>query len=153
MWMPGRDRPDAERPAQAVVADLARGTDRVDAARRAREPRVEHHAVADLEALGFGTERDDVGDDLVPEHLRQREERLHRVVGRLHLAPVHEHLLGVGAADAGEAGLGDDPVGQQEAGIVHVDELHRRVREPDEEVVAQRMLSVSGSGTGSGRTP
>ena len=99
----GRDRPDVERVAEAEVADLARRAHRRDAARPARQPRVQHDPVADLEAFGLGPERDDVGDDLVPEHLRQREEPLHRVVGRAHLAPVHEHLLGVGAADAGEA--------------------------------------------------
>ena len=114
---------------------LARRAHRRDAARPARQPRVEHDAVADLEPFGLGTERDDVGDDFVAEHLRQREERLHRVVGRPHLAPVHEHLLGVRAADAGEPGLGDDPVGQQEPGLVHVDELHRRVREVAQQVV------------------
>ena len=38
-------------------------------------------AVADLVPLGLGPERHDVGDDLVAEHLGEREERLHRVVG------------------------------------------------------------------------
>ena len=41
-----------EAPAQAVVAALARRARRVDAARPARQPRVEHHPLADLEARG-----------------------------------------------------------------------------------------------------
>jgi len=40
-----------------------------------------------------------------------------------------------GPADAGHARLGHDPVGQQEAGVVHVDQLHRRDREVPEQVV------------------
>ena len=60
-----------------------------------------HKAPTDEHPFGFGTERDDIGDDLVPEHLRQREERLHRVVGIADLvAPVHEHLLRIRSADA-----------------------------------------------------
>jgi len=124
----GRDRRCPEVPAQREVTDLARGTERSHTTGSARQPRVEHDALADLEALGLGSERHHVGDDLMAEDLRERREVDHRVVG-VHLAPVHEHLFRVGAADAGEPGRGHHPVGQQEAGIGCVDEPHRCVRE------------------------
>ena len=153
----GRERTDAERPALAQVAGHARRAVRLDAARPAGEPRVQRDAVADLEALGLGPERDDVGDHLVAHHVRERHEVLHRVVGEPLPGPVRvgearvveEDLLRLGAADAGEARLGDHPVGPQEARVVHLDESASALCAS----IFRLRLSVSGSGTDSGLVP
>ena len=83
---------------------------------RARQPRVEHHALADVEALGLGAELGDLGDHLVAHHLRERAEPAHGVV-LVAVTEVQEDLLRVGAADAGEQRPGDEPVGPQRPGV------------------------------------
>jgi len=52
----GGDATLGEVPAQAQVADVARRTLRLDAARTARKPRVEHDAVADVNTFGLGSD-------------------------------------------------------------------------------------------------
>ena len=74
MWMPGAIGPTPNDQHRLKSPTSHAGHTGVDAARPARQPRVQHDPVADLEPFGLGTERDDVGHDLVPEHLRQREE-------------------------------------------------------------------------------
>ena len=103
-------------PAQAVVAGLARRAQRADAARRARQPRVEHDALAHLEAVGLRAELGDLGHHLVAHHLGERAQPAHGAVA-VALTEVEEDLLGVRAADAGEEGAGDQPVGAQRAGV------------------------------------
>ena len=63
----------------------------------------------DLEPLGLGPELDHVGHDLVPQHLGERAQAAHGAVAVA--LEVEEDLLGVGAADAGEAGPDHQPVG------------------------------------------
>jgi hypothetical protein len=135
----GRERAVGEVPAQRQVADLARGAERRDAAGRARQPRVQHDAVAHGEASGLGADLHHVGHDLVAEHLRERGEVDHRVVG-VDLAPVHEHLLRVRPADPGEAGPGDHPVGTGRRRLVDLEQAHRRVGQGLEQRVARRRL-------------
>src|SRR5581483_3376708 len=95
-----------------------------DAARRARQPRVEHHPLAALEPGHVAAEILDRADHLVAEHLRERDERRHRaVVGAFE---VHQHLLGVRPADAGEVRPDHRPVGAEEAGVGHVLQRHGR---------------------------
>ena len=103
-----------EAPAEAEVAGLARRAERGDAARRARQPRVEHDALADVEALGLGAELGHLGHHLVAHHLRERAQSAHGAVAVA--VEVEEDLLRVGAADAGEQRAGDEPVGPQRAG-------------------------------------
>ncbi len=106
-----------EAPAQAEVAGLARGAGRGDAPRAAGQPGVQHDALADVEAPGLGTERDDLGDDLVAGHVGERGEGGHRVVDVAGVE-VTEHELGVGSADAREDGTGDHPVRPRHPGVV-----------------------------------
>src|SRR6202022_596725 len=61
----GRDGPDAEARAQAVVAPLAGRTERAYTAGSTRQPRVEDDAVTDLQTLRLRAQRDDVGHHLV----------------------------------------------------------------------------------------
>src|SRR3546814_9506623 len=55
--------------------------DRRDATRCARQPRVEHDALADVEARSVGTAADDLADDFVAHHLRERAQPAHGGVG------------------------------------------------------------------------
>ena len=119
----GFDVAVGEAEAQAVVAALARGTRRVDAARPARQPRVEHHPLPDLHSSCLRTYRDHVGHHLVAHDLRKGTERGHRVVDVV-LAEVHQDLLGVRPADAGQPRPGDHPILVQQLRIGHL--LQRR---------------------------
>ncbi len=110
--------------AHAPVADLARRAHWRDAARSARQPRVEHDALTRLDAFDLGADLVDGGDDFVPEHLRERDERGHGAVFRA--LEVHEHLFGVRPADAGEAGADHGPVGAEQLRLGDVDQRHRR---------------------------
>ncbi len=122
-----------ERPALTEVTGGAGRADRLDPARPAREPGVEHDAVTDLEPFGFRTERNHVGDHFVPHHVREGDEVLHRVVLvvarpavlRREARVVEEDLLRLGAADARQPRLRDHPVRTEEAGVVQVHELRR----------------------------
>ena len=145
----GRDRADAEDPAQAVVADLRTpGTS-------ASTPRGPH------DSHGFSTTRSPTSRPSAsgpsattsattscPSTCGSEKNPFIGLSGLPHLAPVHEHLLGVGAADAGEPRLGDHPVGQQEPGVVHVDELHRRVAQRLQQREPRRVLVERGLGLG-----
>ena len=134
MWMPGaiggavkfQHRLSSPASHAGQIGDTPRGTHDSHGFSTTRSP-ISH-------ALGFGAERDHFGDDFVPEHLRHRREVAHGVV-HVHLAEVHEHLLGVRPADAREQRLRDDPVGEEEVGVGHVDEVHRRARERGDERV------------------
>ena len=106
----------------------------------AREPALQQDALADREVVDRRADLDDVGDDLVAEHLRERDERGHREVGRVAVAHVHEHLLGVGAADAGEPGAQHDPVVAEQRGIGDVLQRHRRRREPVQQAPLHRAV-------------
>ena len=127
VWMPGRDRPDAEVPAQAEIAGLARG-------HIGSTPRGPHDSHG-LSTTRSPTSRPSASGPSAttsattswPSTWGSEKNAPHGVVGLSPLAPVDEDLLGVGPADAREPGLGDDPVGPQEARVVHVDEPHRRV--------------------------
>jgi hypothetical protein len=77
----------------------------------------------------------DVGDNLVAQHLRHREEVAHGIVTRHVLAEVHEHLFGIGAADAREPRSQHDPVGAQEPRIGRFLQAHRRAGQPPEQGV------------------
>ena len=108
-----------EAPAEAQVARLAGRAEGLDAAGRAGQPGVEDDPLADVESAGFGTERHDLGDDLVPGHVGKRREGGHRVVDVARVE-VAQHELGVGSADAREDRPGDHPVGTDEPGVVDV---------------------------------
>jgi hypothetical protein len=82
----------------------------------------------------------------VAEHLRHRRELTHGVVGTA-LAPVHEHLLGIGATDPGEPRRGHHPVGPDEAGIGHLDVVHRGALERGQQRVVGVDLAVAGRDT------
>ena len=120
----GGDVAGREAPAQAEVAGLAGGAQRRDARGRAGQPRVEHDALADVEALGLGPELGDLGDHLVAHHLRERAQPAHRVVA-VAVAEVEEDLLRVRAADAGEERAGHEPVGAQRPGVGDVAQRDR----------------------------
>ena len=60
-----------EAPAQAVVPGFACGTGRFDTPRPARQPRVEHHPLTDIEPACLRSERNDVRHHFVPHHLRE----------------------------------------------------------------------------------
>ena len=106
-----------ETPAEAEVARLAGGTRRIDAARTAAQPGIEHDPLAHIETPRLGSERDDLGHDLMPGHVGEGREGRHGVVDVARVE-VAEHQLGVGAADAREDRLRDDPVGPSQAGLV-----------------------------------
>src|ERR1700692_5036596 len=105
----GLDVALTDAPAQALMAVFARGTTWFDAARPARQPRVEHHPLADFQPTCRRAQRNNVGHHLMAHHLREGTESGHRVVG-VTLAEVEQDLLGVGPADARKAGPGDHPI-------------------------------------------
>ena len=91
-----------EAPAQAQVAGLACGARRFDATRTARQPRIEHDPLAGFDAPRVGADFLHGGDELVAEHLWERDQRRHGIVD-LVLGVLHEHLLRVRSADPGHA--------------------------------------------------
>ena len=127
VWMPGADVARGEAPAEAEVAGRAGRADRRDAAGRARQPRVEHDPVADVEPRGLRPGIVHHADHLVAEHLGERAEPAHGAVAVA--LEVQQHLLRVGAADAGEQRPHDVPVGPQRAGVGHVDQRAGRGRQ------------------------
>ena len=70
-WIEAGRSPDAEVAAPRVPPGQARRARRVDAARHARQPRVQHDPLAGV---------DPPPDHLVPEHVRERHQRGERVV-------------------------------------------------------------------------
>ena len=108
----GRDRTGGEIAAPRIASLGAGGARRVDEARTAREPGVEHDALA-----GVGPPR----DRLVTEHVREGQQGGQGVVTR----PVEEDLLGVRAADPGEDRLAHHPVGRRGHRFGDVLESHR----------------------------
>ena len=111
VWMPGAAWPRpkfrhwARSPSSHQVAER-------EPARRAREPRVQHHALAGPPARDAGPDLVDHADHLVPEHLRPRDHRGHRVVERT----VHEHLLVVAAAQPAQSRARHRPIGRGQRG-------------------------------------
>ena len=108
-----------ETPAQAVVTVFACGTRRFDTARPARQPRVEHDALSDVDTPCLGTHRHHVGDHFVTHHLRERAERRHRVVG-VSFPEVEQDLFGIRAANTRQPWPGDHPIIVQRLRIGHV---------------------------------
>ena len=144
-----RDGALGEMPAQAVVAVLARRAGRVDAPRAAGEPGVEDDPLAHLEGGDGGAHLDDVGHHLVPEDGGEGEEPVQRAVVAEVVAEVHEDHLGVGAADAGQARLGDAPVVAEQCRAVELLEPHRA----SGTARRMRLLDPSGGVQRSPRTP
>ena len=128
-----------ETPAQAVIAGFTCGTQRFDPTRRARQPRVQHHSLADIQPARLRAQRDNICDDLMAHHLWKRTERGHRVVG-VTLAEVEEHLLGVRPADPRQARPGDHPIIVQGNGIRHIAQSDWRVGE-----IAHQRVCVVGN--------
>ncbi len=148
VWMPGARSPFANDQHWLRSPAAHAGQIGVDAARLAREPRVQHDAVPDLEPFGLRPERDHVGHHLVAHHVRERHEVLHRVVLvvaraavlRREARVVEEDLLRLRAADAGEPRLRHHPVRAEKSRIVHLDQLHRRPgQRPEQSVVGVRL--------------
>ena len=135
---PGCETAAGEVPALGVVTARARRAHGRDPAGRARQPALQHDALTGFEVAYLGTDLLDVGDDFVPQDLREGDEGRHREVGGF-TAHVHEHLLGVRSADAGETRAEHDPVGRAERRLGHVLERHRRGREPVEQRVRRRV--------------
>ena len=118
---------------------------------RARHPmlRVQHAPAGP--ARGPSTAGPSVVDGahhLVAEHLGERDERRHHVVAGV--LEVHEDLLGVGPADAGDAVPEDQPVVRDERRVGQVHQGHRRGGQvlQQDRVVAGRRGSGHGSGIG-----
>ncbi len=124
---PGPERATGEAPAQIEVSGLTGRAQGLDAAWRAREPRVEDDAVTHLEALGGGAELDDLGHHLVPGDMRERREGGHGIVD-VTLAEVAQDELGVGPADARQDRPGDDPVRTGRSGVLDDVEPERERR-------------------------
>ena len=124
----GFDVAVGEAPAQAVVAVLAGGARRFDAARPARQPRVEHHPLPDLHSPRLRPHRHHVGHHLVAHDLREGTEGGHRVVDVV-LAEVHQDLFGVRPADAGQPRPGDHPILVQRLRIGHLTQRRRGARQ------------------------
>ena len=97
----------AEVAAPGVAAGPAGRAGRVDAARAARQPRVEHDALAGIRPAP---------DDLVAEHVREGHQRRERVVA----GAVQQDLLHVGAAQAREGRLDAHPVRGRKRQLVDV---------------------------------
>ncbi len=123
----GADGPGEEVVTKAEVTGLARRAQRRHL-RGARQPRVEHDPLPDLQALRLGTEGDDIGHDLVAHHLGERAQPAHGVVA-LGFTEVQQRLLGVRAADADQAGPGHHPIRPQRPGVLDLHELHRAPRQ------------------------
>jgi hypothetical protein len=144
----GREPAVEEIPAERVVALFTRGTDRRDPARRARQPALEQHALADVDSGDRCTDLVDGADDLVAQHLWERDEGGHAGVGPV-AARVHEHLFGVGAADPAQSRSHDEPI-RRGSGVVDLAQSHRRdpemlLLEPG--VVGQRRVDRIGIDT------
>ena len=92
-----------------LLAPLAEG----EPPRRAREPGVQHHALAHAARAHPGAGPFDPRHHLVSQHLRERDQGRHRIVE----APVQEHLLVVAAAEAAELRAQHHPVWSGEFGI------------------------------------
>ena len=101
--------------------------------RGAREPRVEHHAVAHPPPPHAGPDALDRRHHLVAEHLRKRDPAGHRVVE----GAVQVDLLGVAAADAAEARAQHDPVVGRQRRVGDLAQLDGRER-ADEGARGQR---------------
>ena len=110
---------------EAQVARHACGTLRVDPSGPACQPRIQDDPLADLESPGIGAELGHLGDDLVAEHRRIREERVHGIVP-VAFPEILEDVLGVGPADTGQARFRHDPVGSLGMRFLELGELHRR---------------------------
>jgi hypothetical protein len=123
----------AEVAAPGVASGLAGLARRVDAARNARQPRVEHHPSAVAHPPS---------DHLVAQHVRKRHKRGERVVS----GAVQQDLLHVGAAKARKRGLHPHPVvgGQRQL----VDVLDADRREP-----GNKGAGVDAPADGRGRLP
>ena len=126
-----------EAPAQAQITGLAGGAGRVDAARTAGQPRVQHDALTDVEAAGLGSEGDDLGHHLVSGHVGERGKGGHRVID-VACVEVAQDELGVGAADAREDRPRHHPVGTDQAGVVDVVQPERDAREHRLQLVLRR---------------
>ncbi len=100
----------------------------------AGQPRVEHHALADVEAPGLWPERHHLGDDFVPRNVRKGREGRHRIVDVARVE-VAEHELRVRATDAREDRLRHDPVGPYDVCVVDLVEAERDAGEHRLELV------------------
>ena len=138
LWMPGASVAAPEVQALREIALLAPIAER-QAARRAREPGIQHHALADPPLRDAGADLVDHADHLVSEHLRPRDHRGHRVVER----PVHEHLLVVAAAQPAQARARHRPVGRGQRGRGDLAQLDRRER-TDERARRERREQLGG---------
>ena len=103
--MPSANGPDVKF-WQSERSPLAQYSHFGEAAHLAREPRRDRDAIADLHAPHGRSHLDHARGDLVPEHVRKRDERAERVVE----IGVEEDLLHVAAAHARHRRLDDDPV-------------------------------------------
>ena len=130
-----RDGALGEVPTQAVVAVLTGRAGWVDAPRATGEPGVQDDTLAHLEGRHRRTDLDDIGHHLVAEDSREGEEPVQRAIVAEVVAEVHEDHLGVGAADAGQARLGDAPVVAQQLRPLQLLEPHRRPGQPAHQAV------------------
>src|SRR5436190_1038358 len=120
-----------EVPADGILPLGARGTGRLDAARGAGEPGVQHHPLAGRARAHPGPDALDRAHHLVSQHLGERDHRRHRVVH----AAVQEHLLVVAAADAAETRADGHPVGRRQLGLGELAQRRRRERAEEEALV------------------
>jgi hypothetical protein len=117
---PPRPEVDADR----VLAFLAGLADRLDAARSAGQPGIEDHSLAHAKPLHLATRFVDGADHLVAHHLRKGRERGEWAVDALE---VDEYLFVVTAADPGETGLDQHPVGKQNLRVRDFHQAQQRV--------------------------
>ena len=132
--MPAARGSGGEVPTQTEVAVPARATRGIDPARPTREPRVQHDPLADLQLRDVGTQLGHFGDHFVAEHGGGGEIPIEGAVAEV-LPEIHEDLFGVGAADAGEPRLGHHPPVPGRVGLLALFESHRRLRQPDQQVI------------------
>ena len=117
---PRREMAANEVRADREVAVAAGVTRRIDAARTARQPRVQDDPVADAALANRRADPDHSPHHLVPENLWEGDERGHGIVE----AALQEHLLGVAPADAAVARLDHQPIVRREGRLGDVLEQH-----------------------------
>ena len=121
-----------EVPTQTEVAGAARTTRGVDPAWSTREPRIQHHPLADLQLRDPRTQFRHLGDHFVTQHRGSGEIAIEGAVGEV-VAEIHEDLLGVRTADAREPRLGHHPTVSGRVRLFALLESHGRLGQPDQQ--------------------